>query len=128
MYFFNPVCIFHKNHISISGYIVEPAIILSNIKRILKSDVRPAEFPVGVLTTENRDLWASARKHLESLGNSQVLDLIDSSLFNLSLDEVVLHSDYIKTVQLFLHADGFNRCDIISVLLLKLYVKCELTV
>lgn len=75
-----------------------------------------AQFPVGVLTTENRDVWADARKHLESLGNSEVLDLIDSSLFNLCLDEVRLGKDRIKTVKQFLHSNGVNRFEIVIVL------------
>lgn len=99
-----------------SGNLVAPDVILSNIGGIMRDQDCTAQFPVGVLTTENRDVWADARKHLESLGNSEVLDLIDSSLFNLCLDEVRLGNDRIKTVEQFLHSNGVNRFEIVIVL------------
>ena len=51
---------------------MEPYHIASCLKEIL-SDASPTNpFPLGVLTTENRDNWADAREHLESSGNKEV--------------------------------------------------------
>lgn len=87
-----------------------PDVIVGGLESILTSTEPEAKHPVGVLTTENRDVWAAARKHLVSLGNSEALELIDTSLFNLVLDDSNPGNDPVRLIRLFLHADGINRC------------------
>lgn len=56
------------------GNIVPPDHVLDGVRKILAKDEKPADFPVGVLTTEKRDVWGIMRQHLESLGNTEVLN------------------------------------------------------
>ncbi|XP_054280161.1 carnitine O-palmitoyltransferase 2, mitochondrial [Macrosteles quadrilineatus] len=95
--------------LSENGDIVAPDVILGAIQKILSSTETAASYPVGVLTTENRDVWATARSHLESIGNTEVLELIDTALFNLVLDDVTLGPDPVSMTRAFLHGDGTNR-------------------
>jgi Choline/Carnitine o-acyltransferase. len=69
----------------------------------------PAEYPVGVLTTENRNTWAKARQHLESIGNADVFSLIDSGIFTLCFDDVEIAGNLHFLLHHFLHSDGCNR-------------------
>jgi hypothetical protein len=46
---------------------------------------------IGVLTSMDRDAWADARAHLESIGNVEALNLIDSSLYVISLEDEHWH-------------------------------------
>eukprot|EP00755_Sulcionema_specki_P018115 Sspe_Gene.66077::Locus_39059_Transcript_1_1_Confidence_1.000_Length_1972::g.66077::m.66077/K00624/E2.3.1.7; carnitine O-acetyltransferase len=59
---------------------------LERIKRIADTH---AEYPLGILTAENRDKWAAARKGIveTSPHNKSALELIDSSAFVLCLDD-----------------------------------------
>lgn len=54
------------------GNVMEPTYITSCLKHILDDKSSPNNFPLGVLTTENRDIWAEARSHLENSGNKEV--------------------------------------------------------
>ncbi|CAH1393922.1 unnamed protein product [Nezara viridula] len=91
------------------GQILDPIAIYSGLKLILDDQKKPAEFPVGVLTTEDRDIWAKARKHLESIGNAEVFKMIDSSIFNLIFDDEEPTKDYRTLVQRYLHSNGVTR-------------------
>nr|XP_018904354.1 PREDICTED: carnitine O-palmitoyltransferase 2, mitochondrial [Bemisia tabaci]XP_018904355.1 PREDICTED: carnitine O-palmitoyltransferase 2, mitochondrial [Bemisia tabaci]XP_018904356.1 PREDICTED: carnitine O-palmitoyltransferase 2, mitochondrial [Bemisia tabaci] len=108
------ILVMHKGHFYVfdvldqAGNIIEPSKILGCLKYILELKT-PAEYPIGVLTTLDRNHWAKLRGSLESLGNSEALGLVDSSLFNISLDDENCQDDIEKTTQLFLHADGTNR-------------------
>lgn len=66
------------------------------------------EFPLGVLTAENRDTWASVREHLVETHNDAALDTIDSALFVLALDDKASYSadDPVPIVQNMLHGDA----------------------
>lgn len=66
------------------------------------------EFPLGVLTAENRDTWADVREHLEKTHNQTALDTIDSALFVLSLDDKADYSseDPVPIVKNMLHGDS----------------------
>ena len=91
------------------GHIVPTATIYQNLKHIVEDPSPPPNFPVGVMTTENRDTWANMRRALSALpGNEEVLQLIDSAIFVLCLDNHGLDSvaDVTRT---FLHGDGSNR-------------------
>ncbi|XP_075219191.1 carnitine palmitoyltransferase 2 isoform X2 [Lycorma delicatula] len=93
--------------LDIAGNIVSPSVIESSISYILKQEDK-AEFPLGILTTMNRDSWAKLRAQLESTNNQQELNIIDTSLFNLCLDDSHL-LDEIAFVRQYLHSDGINR-------------------
>ena len=47
---------------------MEPATILAHIQHIQRDQTPAAEFPVGVLTSEDRDVWAAAREMLVDNG------------------------------------------------------------
>lgn len=67
---------------------MSPEHVYGCIKYILESNAPPAEHSLGVLTSENRDTWASVREHLESLGDNQKhLRAIDTAFFCLCLDD-----------------------------------------
>ncbi|KAK3908474.1 Carnitine O-palmitoyltransferase 2, mitochondrial [Frankliniella fusca] len=100
---------FTFNVIDSNGHIMEPEYISSCIKHILDDQSAENQYPVGVLTTENRDVWAQARDHLEKSGNKEVLEQIDSSIFCICLDDQILGEDPEVITRAFLHADGVNR-------------------
>ncbi|XP_047103085.1 carnitine O-palmitoyltransferase 2, mitochondrial [Schistocerca piceifrons] len=91
------------------GNILNPSDIFTCVKYIAEHQAPASSYPVGILTTENRDVWAKARKHLEAIGNADVLKLIDSSIFNLVLDDVSVADDKKYMMQCLLHGDGRNR-------------------
>lgn len=74
----------------------------------MKNDNKPADLPLGILTTTDRNKWAETRKHLEEIGNKEVLNKIDTALFAVALDNVVVEKPK-DIVRWFLHADGKNR-------------------
>lgn len=69
------------------GNLVTPAEILAHLQYILADSTKEASFPLGVLTTEDRDVWAHLRKQLVSAGNTKELHSVESALFCLCLDE-----------------------------------------
>lgn len=83
------------------------------MKHIIELKTPPAEYPVGILTTENRDQWAKCRHHLMSTGNDEIIKLIDGSILNLALDVIedeFSNRDVIANVaKQFMHSNGFNR-------------------
>ncbi|XP_060576192.1 carnitine O-palmitoyltransferase 2, mitochondrial-like isoform X2 [Ruditapes philippinarum] len=92
------------------GNIVAPEIIMSHIKHIL-NDPRPAnENALGVLTTMDRDKWATVRTQLCNAGvmNEGYMKLVDSALFTLVLDDTT-PEDPNEITRNFLHGDGTNR-------------------
>ncbi|XP_021926262.1 carnitine O-palmitoyltransferase 2, mitochondrial isoform X2 [Zootermopsis nevadensis] len=91
------------------GNILPPSDLLACLKYILDDTAPPADYPVGVLTTENRDVWAKARQHLESIGNADIFSLIDSGIFTLCFDDAEIAGDLQFLLRHFLHSDGCNR-------------------
>ncbi|KAM8746017.1 carnitine O-palmitoyltransferase 2, mitochondrial [Acanthopagrus schlegelii] len=90
------------------GNLVQPAEIQSHLKHIL-SDATPAPaLPLGVLTSENRDVWAGLRERLVAAGNTEDLRIVDSALFCLCLDDENM-KDHIHISHNMLHGDGCNR-------------------
>ncbi|XP_057658720.1 carnitine O-palmitoyltransferase 2, mitochondrial [Diorhabda carinulata] len=83
--------------------------ILARLKYILEDPIPKCELPIGILTTLERNKWASLRHELESNGNDQCLKYIDSALFNVCLDSEDLGEDPYGIVRNFLHGDGENR-------------------
>ncbi|KAF6216188.1 hypothetical protein GE061_000528 [Apolygus lucorum] len=93
-----------------NGNIIDSPTIFSCLKFIIDKPSTEEKHPVGILTTENRNVWADARSHLESIGNSDVLRTIDGAIFNLVLDENELAEDeFTSLIRQYLHADGKNR-------------------
>lgn len=91
-----------------NGNLVKPAEILSHLKYIL-ADMTPAPaFPLGVLTSENRDVWAGLREKLLQAGNGEALGIVDSAVFCLCLDDEEMR-DHIHISHSMLHGDGCNR-------------------
>lgn len=90
------------------GNLVKPAEIQSHLKYILSDPTPVPACPLGVLTSENRDVWARLRDRLVAAGNAEVLQLVDGALFCLCLDDESMR-DHIHTSHNMLHGDGCNR-------------------
>jgi carnitine O-acetyltransferase len=59
-------------------------------KVVAQADKAGAGPAVGALTSENRDTWTEARKHLTSIGrNAHTLERIDSAIMIVPLDDTV---------------------------------------
>lgn len=71
-----------------AGNIEEPEVIMARLKYILNKEIKSEEYPLGAMTTENRNTWATLRRHLIENDNQKALDQIDSALFCLCLDDV----------------------------------------
>ncbi|XP_041988036.1 carnitine O-palmitoyltransferase 2, mitochondrial [Aricia agestis] len=91
------------------GNLLAPTEILGNMAKIMNDNSPKAEFPLGVLTCQNRNEWAKQRAHLEETGNAEALKLIDSAIFNLVLDDETMGDDKHKLLKHYLHGDGANR-------------------
>uniref|UniRef100_UPI0037E944AA carnitine O-palmitoyltransferase 2, mitochondrial n=1 Tax=Semicossyphus pulcher TaxID=241346 RepID=UPI0037E944AA len=90
------------------GNLVNPAVIKSHLKHILSDPTPAPAFPLGVLTSENRDVWAGLRDKLIAAGNADDLRVVDSAIFCLSLDDENM-KDHIHISHNMLHGDGCNR-------------------
>lgn len=90
------------------GNLVKPAEVQSHLKYILSDTTPGPAFPLGVLTSENRDVWAGLREKLIAAGNSEHLRIVDSALFCLCLDDESMR-DHIQISHNMLHGDGCNR-------------------
>ncbi|KAJ8975817.1 hypothetical protein NQ317_013748 [Molorchus minor] len=105
----------HKGHfyafrvLSDENDILPPDQIFTRLKYILEDDVPKCEFPIGVLTTMERNKWATIRHDLADNGNKHSLKLIDSALFNVCLDSEDIGEDPYLVTRNFLHGDGENR-------------------
>lgn len=93
----------------ISGNLLSPTEILGNLSQILNDTTPKADHPIGVLTCQNRDDWAIQRTHLDESGNRDVLQKIDSAIFNLVLDDEIINDNKHKILHHYLHGDGTNR-------------------
>ncbi|XP_034036212.1 carnitine O-palmitoyltransferase 2, mitochondrial [Thalassophryne amazonica] len=90
------------------GNLVKPAEIQSHLKYILSDPTPAPTFPLGVLTSENRDVWAGLREKLIAAGNGEDLRTVDSALFCVCLDDESMQ-DHIHVSHNMLHGDGCNR-------------------
>lgn len=75
----------------------------------MKDDISPSNFPIGVLTTAERNNWAELRNYLIKLGNEESLRTIDESLMMIALDDEKPGADPLSCVKQYLHSDGTNR-------------------
>lgn len=90
------------------GNLVKPAEIQSHLKYILSDSTPAPAFPLSVLTSENRDVWAGLRDKLIGAGNAEDLRVVDSALFCLCLDDESMR-DHIHISHNMLHGNGCNR-------------------
>ncbi|KAM4549279.1 carnitine O-palmitoyltransferase 2, mitochondrial [Odontesthes bonariensis] len=90
------------------GNMVAPVEIYSHLEYILSDPTPAPAFPLGVLTSENRDVWAGLRDQLLAAGNAEHLQMVDSALFCLCLDDESMR-DHIHISHNMLHGDGCNR-------------------
>lgn len=102
----NEITIFFSQLI---GYIEPPSKIASRLKYVFNDSASKdsAEFPLGVLTAENRDTWASVREHLVETHNENALNTIDTAIFCLAIDDKADYSpeNPVPIVQNMLHGD-----------------------
>ncbi|KAK6618059.1 hypothetical protein RUM44_002501 [Polyplax serrata] len=93
------------------GDILPAEDIYTCFKHIIDSDLKLNKNSIGVLTTENRDIWAKAREHLVSINpdNFQFIKAIDAALFVVCLDDVTVGENVDKIMRTYLHGDGLNR-------------------
>ncbi|KAL5014600.1 hypothetical protein ScPMuIL_008870 [Solemya velum] len=90
------------------GDVVSPEKIMANLDHILKDNRPPSDYPLAVLTAEDRNRWADIREHLIKAGNSSALSAIDSAVFSLVLDnDMPDNPDDLS--RSFLHGNGTNR-------------------
>lgn len=87
------------------GNLLKPAEIQAHLKHILE-DLTPAPaFPVGILSMENRDVWAYLRDNLVRCGNADNLKNVESAIFCLCLDDEGAEN----RGNMWLQGDGCNR-------------------
>lgn len=72
--------------------------------------IRDTDTALSVLTSENRTSWAKARNYLKALDpkNAASLDIIESALFVISLDDETSH-DIETLARATLHGNGHNK-------------------
>lgn len=75
----------------------------------MKDNITPSNYPIGVLTTTDRNNWADLRNYLIKLGNEESLNTIDDSIMMIALDDEKPGLDPKVCVEQYLHADGVNR-------------------
>ncbi|XP_067884843.1 carnitine O-palmitoyltransferase 2, mitochondrial-like [Heterodontus francisci] len=90
------------------GDILHPSEIQKCLQYILQVDSSPPEFPLGYLTTEDRDTWAKVRQELVDLGNRENLQKVEGAIFCLCLDDVSVENEVELTHTMF-HGYGANR-------------------
>ncbi|XP_056388167.1 carnitine O-palmitoyltransferase 2, mitochondrial [Hyla sarda] len=90
------------------GNIVKASEIHAHLKHILSDSSPTSEFPLGYLTSENRNTWAQVRQKLIDQGNHDALKKIDSAVFCLCLDDFPTR-DHIHLSHNMLHGSGVNR-------------------
>ncbi|XP_044513580.1 carnitine O-palmitoyltransferase 2, mitochondrial-like [Gracilinanus agilis] len=90
------------------GNILHPHEIRAHLINILQDKETIAEYPLGYLTTENRNTWAAVREQLLKAGNEESIYKIDSAIFCLCLDSFrIQESSHLS--HSMLHGYGYNR-------------------
>ncbi|XP_038068074.1 carnitine O-palmitoyltransferase 2, mitochondrial-like [Patiria miniata] len=92
------------------GNMLPPSVIHANIHYILQDNAPPTEHPVGYLTSENRNVWATLRRHMAGLsaGNAESLRMIDSAMLCMCLDDDSPDTPESMT-RMMLYGSGSNR-------------------
>lgn len=93
-----------------NGNIEPPNVILDRLNYVLKKDISVDKYPLGVLTSADRNIWANLRQHLAEIGNKTALERVDSALFCLCLDDNIYDlNNPVPLVKDCLAGDGTNR-------------------
>ena len=101
--------IFTFDVIDEAGAILQKDVIYKHLLAIMDQSNELEEYPISVLTAENRDTWAGIRSHLEqNPHNSEMLAKIDGALFGISLDDKVINDEF-DACRVFLHSEGHSR-------------------
>ncbi|XP_074076424.1 carnitine O-palmitoyltransferase 2, mitochondrial-like isoform X2 [Macrotis lagotis] len=91
-----------------NGNMIQTSEIHANLKYILSDQSPKPEFPLAYLTTEKRDTWAKLRQELLHNGNQEALKKVDTAIFSLCLDDLLVKSPDDFT-QIMLFGNGYNR-------------------
>lgn len=92
-----------------AGNILPKSNIMSKIDYILKDKTPVNEYPIGILTTADRNHWATLRHELQNIGNENVLKKIDNAFISICLDDKDVGDDLYGLCRNYLHGDGQNR-------------------
>lgn len=84
--------------------------IMQDLNYILRDKAPKPEHEIGYLTTQERDKWAHARAHLLDTGNAGSINVIDSGIFCVVLeDDDCDVMDVLESTKMFLYGDGGSR-------------------
>lgn len=97
-----------------------PEHYLACLKNILSDTRPPSKNALGIMTTENRDTWASVRNHLLSLGNERQFKLIDSAMFALVFEDDDMSNDEINFAHQMLHGNANNRLSTYFIIIINI--------
>jgi carnitine O-acetyltransferase len=99
--------VFHVKVQNNTKEIYSESVIGNILKDIIKKKVKPSP-PVGIFTSENRDLWGKMREQMIQLfpENVQFFDKINNSLFAVSLENFNSKVDDREPAKVALH--GLN--------------------
>ncbi|NP_001080201.1 carnitine O-palmitoyltransferase 2, mitochondrial isoform X1 [Xenopus laevis] len=90
------------------GNIVKASEIQAHLQHILSDNTPTPEFPLGYLTSEERNKWAVLRQKLLDNENEEALAKVDSAVFCLCLDDFPI-KDRVHLSHNMLHGSGLNR-------------------
>ncbi|XP_040216392.1 carnitine O-palmitoyltransferase 2, mitochondrial [Rana temporaria] len=90
------------------GSIVNASEIKAHLNYILSDNTPTPEFPLGYLTSEDRNTWAIMRQKLIDNGNQEALHKVDSAVFCLCLDDFPV-KDGLHLSYNMLHGSASNR-------------------
>ncbi|VDP10716.1 unnamed protein product, partial [Soboliphyme baturini] len=91
------------------GFLHPPDLIYICFLNIVQQPLQPAAFPLGILTTLDREQWSLARSQLLAIEDNQsILKELDGALFVVNLDSDSSR-DATAIGKNFLHGDGCNR-------------------
>ncbi|XP_043856655.1 carnitine O-palmitoyltransferase 2, mitochondrial-like [Dromiciops gliroides] len=91
-----------------NGTMIQTSEIHANLKYILSDQSPIPDFPLAYLTTEKRDTWAKLRQELLVNGNQEALKKVDTAIFSLCLDDLLVQ-DADHFTQIMLYGNGHNR-------------------
>ncbi|KAM5149093.1 carnitine O-palmitoyltransferase 2, mitochondrial [Mantella aurantiaca] len=90
------------------GSIVKASEIKAHLNYILSDKTPAPEFPIGYLTSDDRNTWAIVRQNLLDNGNQDALHKVDSAVFCLCLDDFPV-KDHIHLSHNMLYGSAANR-------------------
>jgi carnitine O-acetyltransferase len=109
------ISILHKGHIyvldllDVYGNIMPTLLIQKYLESIISAEVSEDAFPIGLLTSLDRDTWASSRHTLaRESRNAELLEKVQNSIFTICLDDEE-PSDLEQLSRCLWHGNGSNR-------------------